>query len=224
MVVRGLAERLSLPVFSLFQIIFDWIFPPLCVHCGQEGQWLCPASTAALRELQPQRVDLVPQVEACILGSYDHPVLGTLVRALKYRGWHALSPALSIALRPLAEALPALPRGTVIAPVPLHPRRRRERGFNQSELLAEALRYITRYPTQPCIQRRRYTRPQVGLTAEQRSTNLSGAFQINPCLKIPGCVILVDDVITTGATLKECADVLYAAGVSRVLAVGLAKG
>lgn len=120
----------------------------------------------------------------------------------------------------------------VIVPVPLHPSRERERGFNQAALLARGLvhqldqtraRRAPRVETR-CLARTRPTPPQTGLSAEERRANVAGVFAVDrPELIRSRVVVLVDDVMTTGATLSACAAALKSAGARRVLALALAR-
>jgi ComF family protein len=112
----------------------------------------------------------------------------------------------------------------LVIPVPLHPVRHRERGFNQSEILTEGISKITGIPMgKNILRRRKNTKDQTYLNAQQRAENVKDAFTINRLEKIDGRrVILVDDVITTGATLNECADVLLQTGAKEVLATTIA--
>jgi ComF family protein len=120
----------------------------------------------------------------------------------------------------------------LIVPVPLHPSRRRERGFNQSELLAAGLvRALAKRNTgsapiieKSCLCRKRATTPQTGLSVSARRENLRGAFAVAKPEEIRGRVIvLVDDVMTTGATLSACARSLKRAGAAKVIALTLAR-
>jgi ComF family protein len=108
--------------------------------------------------------------------------------------------------------------------VPLHPSRRKQRGFNQTEKLAEELSRELAVPVLLALQRTRRTTPQVRLDAEGRQANVAGAFGLSPGNHVGGKrLILVDDVITTGATLGACAQVLHAAGASSVSVVTVAR-
>jgi ComF family protein len=112
----------------------------------------------------------------------------------------------------------------IIMPVPLHKKRLKERGFNQALLLAHRMSQTHCVPY--CcdnLYRARPTRPQVGLTGEERVRNVAGAFALRQPEDVAGRnVVLVDDVFTTGATMNECASVLKQAGAAQVTALTLA--
>ena len=112
----------------------------------------------------------------------------------------------------------------MVIPVPLHRARERERGFNQSEVLAEGTsRAMGTALTKGILKRRKNTKDQTYLNAQQRAENVNGAFVVSQPEKVCGKgVILVDDVMTTGATLNECARMLQEAGAAQVLAATLA--
>lgn len=108
--------------------------------------------------------------------------------------------------------------GDLIIPVPLHPQRERERGFNQAELLA---RRLGREVDRKVLRRKKNTRSQTGLSRAQRNENLRGAFEVRRPVR--DTVIVVDDVYTTGSTVNEVAKVLKHAGASRVEVLTLAR-
>ena len=144
-------------------------------------------------------------------GRYDG-LLREAVHRFKYRGEIGLDQPLGLLL---AERLPAL-QGALLVPVPLHSGRLRERSYNQSLLLARVLGRSLGLPVAPTLlQRTRPTPPQQGLPAAVRRRNLQGAFALEAD---PGdrCILLVDDVMTTGSTVRECARVLGAGGAARV--------
>jgi ComF family protein len=118
-----------------------------------------------------------------------------------------------------------LTAGADLVPVPLHPRRRRERGFNQAELLALALARGTGLEVSPgLLVRRRDTSSQAGLSAASRRRNVTGAFAARHRPRLVGrTLVLVDDVITTGATAAACARVLKQAGAAEVRLVTVAR-
>ncbi len=205
--------------------MINFIFPPLCVHCGTEGAWLC---NTAQQELKRENVITNPidiKHVDCVLvrGSYDCAPLAQLVQKLKYHYWTGVSDTLEAVLQPLVAEL-HVPKDTVIVPVPLHARRQRERGFNQSLIISKALSRLTGLRVANILQRQRYTTPQAHLSAVERTTNIIGAFSQGAEKKWPKSVLLVDDVITTGSTISECAGVLRQNGVQKITAIAIAKG
>jgi predicted amidophosphoribosyltransferase len=115
-----------------------------------------------------------------------------------------------------------LDRGALV-PVPLHARRLRRRGFNQAERLAAAIAGRTGLHLVDCLARAGAARRQVGRDRAERLTGMHGTVAVRPGAMLPRRAILVDDVVTTGATLAACASALRAAGVRRVSAVAYAR-
>ena len=160
--------------------------------------------------------------------------LRLMVLRLKFRADERLGVRLGELLAPTWSSLPQLGERVpdLIVPVPLHSSRRRERGFNQSELLAAGLaRALERQSGgaaprvgPACLRRKRATPPQTGLTVAARRENLRGAFEVVKPEEVRGRrVVLVDDVMTTGATLSACARALKHAGAAQVLGITLAR-
>ncbi|HEX4630677.1 MAG TPA: ComF family protein [Chthoniobacterales bacterium] len=115
-------------------------------------------------------------------------------------------------------------RFDLIVPVPLHPARERERGFNQAELLADLVAAWTNLPTRNVLERIRYTTTQTAYDRAERMENLHGAFRLRKNRDVRGLhVLLIDDVLTTGSTLSECARVLRKAGAVSVHAATAAR-
>lgn len=203
----------------------------ICFVCGERllspyavtprpGESLC----GLCRRLEP------PFARAVAYGSYDGG-LRELIHLLKYQ---QVRPASRVLGRMLAEALVDLDsswtlRPVAIVPVPLHARKLRQRGFNQSELIArEALKMAAKAGrltlNQGVLERRRETQSQTGLTRHQRRENIRGAFAVARPELIAGCdVLLVDDVFTTGTTVSECARVLRRAGASKIYVATVAR-
>ena len=112
----------------------------------------------------------------------------------------------------------------LVVPVPLHPARLRERGFNQAELLAKILAQKINIPLGRALERIRYTTTQTAFDRVERMENLYGAFRLRKKIGVRGLhVLLVDDILTTGSTLSECARVLREAGAQSVYAVTAAR-
>lgn len=123
----------------------------------------------------------------------------------------------------VAAAVPRPPAGAVLVPVPLGPRRARERGFNQSALIAAALGARWDLPVADALARVREGADQRGARAAQRARQVAGAFAARPRVPAPATAWLVDDVRTTGATLAACAAALRRAGAREVGAVCFAR-
>ena len=125
----------------------------------------------------------------------------------------------------LADSRFAGQRFDLLVPVPLHPARQRERGFNQAELLALELRRECGVPLGKVLQRTRYTTTQTQFDRSERMENLRGAFRLRRGCNVQDLrMLLVDDVLTTGSTLSECASVLKKAGALSVHAATAARG
>jgi ComF family protein len=154
--------------------------------------------------------------------AYGGPIADAIAR-LKYGRRSDLAGALALLLAD--AALPYAGLVDRVAPLPLHPQRLRERGFNQSALLALRVATVLGVPLEVgSLQRIRPTREQAGLPREQRASNIRGAFRVGGGGRIRGLrVLLIDDVCTTGATLDAAAHALRAAGASEVRALALAR-
>ncbi|HSJ33008.1 MAG TPA: phosphoribosyltransferase family protein [Longimicrobiales bacterium] len=180
---------------------------PVCPRCGapkrmtgiETDSFTCPECREWPDALRFAR-------SACLL----EPPADRLVHQLKYRGWRALGGPLGermATVRWPAEAH----EPAVIAAVPTTARRLRERGYNQAQLLADSLALVTGRDTLPLLRRVSGARTQTALQPAARAANVAGAFA--PAADVTGMhVLLVDDVLTTGATAAECAGVLAAAG------------
>lgn len=202
----------------------------LCSTCGERlltpyavGGGSGEARCGLCRRIDP------PFVKAVAYGSYDGG-LRELIHLLKYE---QVRPAATVLGRMLAEAVKGLEpcgldRSIVIVPVPLHARKLRQRGFNQSELIVrEAFKLRPageKILSSGVLERRRETQSQTGLTRHQRRENIRGAFVVARPDQIAGReVLLVDDVFTTGTTVSECARVLRRAGASKVFVATVAR-
>jgi ComF family protein len=191
--------------------------PPLCDACGDPLPAWRTISVPLARCARCRRVRRHISRSRAI-GAYDG-ALRAIVHALKYDGRRSLAGTLAVLMRERGASV--LDGADAVVPVPLHPSRRRERGFNQAADLARRLPL----PVVPALRRIRATAAQAGLPAGRRHRNVRGAFAVTRraaalCGKT---VVLVDDVSTTGATLEACAWALRESGVADVRALTAAR-
>lgn len=214
---------------GILEPILALAFPPLCSACGTflpgPRSLLCPSCESALKaailsegERRDIRASLVGSSaldDVVVLARFDRgSPLRPLIHRLKYAGGRSVGEDLGFRLGGLlaAERLPV----DALLPVPLHRSRRRERGYNQARLIADGIR--SAFPLEmldDVLRRSRSTPSQTGLTAGERPRNVAGAFLVptgrESQIRGRG-LLLVDDVLTTGATLNACASALKAAG------------
>ncbi len=204
---------------------------PLCASCWgalprhpPHARCVCGAPGALGTRCVRCRRGLTPHSAGVSLGPFEGS-LRVLVHELKYHGRRRLAEQLAERLLAQPECLPVFTVGAVLVPVPLHPRRLNSRGYNQAELVASALAHRTGLELAAgALVRRRETCSQTGLSAAQRRANVSEAFAVRARARVAGrVVVLVDDVVTTGATAHACARTLRAAGAVDVRLVTLAR-
>jgi len=215
------------------------VLPVNCLGCGTEGDWLCQECRRQLPLRRAERCALCGKAategicERCgaqtkldgVIApfAYAEPMIRALIQAVKYRGY---TDALTFLMREYRRAFTGLlpPGAWCLSPIPLARVRFRERGFNQAQVLAQTL-CEPGLPVRMLLQRRRETSPQVELSKQQRQHNVRGCFVLGASQGlVPPAVILVDDVITTGATLGEAAKVLRRAGAGKIWALTVAHG
>jgi len=239
---RGKEESLI-----IFMDLLDFIFPKKCVNCGAWGKYVCEKCEVGLWEeeqicptcRQASRYGL--RHSYCrqpwgmegltCLWAYEG-IARKLIKQAKYKLYYdylsELLSSLSLSLRAEYSFFRRfLEEKPVVVPVPLWPKREKERGFNQAEVIARL--FASRNSlllNRNLLLRVKDTGRQVGRTREERLKAMEGAFQFkifNLKFKIPEAVLLVDDVWTTGATMNECAKVLRQAGVRKVWGLVLAR-
>jgi ComF family protein len=193
-----------------------WVTSPLCTCCGRVFE----SRDGADRICGDCQTDPPPFARARAAALYDGPVAQAITR-FKFSRQMALLPVMQHWLQsPLCLELVAA--ADLLAPVPLHPKRIKNRGFNQSLLLAQA--FPGAAVAREMVIRTRHTAPQVGLNPKERQENVKGAFDVSDPGRVEGqCVLLIDDLYTTGSTVKECARVLLKAGASRVEVLTVAR-
>jgi ComF family protein len=224
-------------VAGFARTLANLLFPARCLGCNSLGSFFCPRCRAGVVPLSDPvcptcgtAVDPGEPICRCrrpallyvrAAGEYAGP-LRTAIHRFKYGGQRAAANSLASLLDPAFQHFHEL--CPLIVPIPLHPRRERQRGYNQSLLLARAVAGIHSFALQEhALVRVKATTPQVGLSAAARSLNLSNAFVATASLCEGKDVVVVDDVCTTGATLQAAARALRSSGARRVWAVVLAR-
>jgi len=196
-----------------------------------DGVLVCEKCSSGIRLLDFQENSF----ELIVASRYDkNGLLKKLITTYKYKFSEELGAVLASLLaaqvRKLYKFFEQNWAGAMVVPVPLHPRRLRYRGYNQSELLARSLLknpfvFGLNWKISNCLARKIYTVPQVKLGRAERFSNLKDAFVCRDSALVRGKkIILIDDVCTTGATLGECKKVLMSAGAAKVAALVLAHG
>lgn len=200
-------------------MIAPLLAPPLCWSCGAHaprGRALCGACRRGLVFL-PREPVVLSGVRVWAPLAYEGPARD-LVRALKFRA--ALSLAREMSALVVASAPRELLQGDLV-PVPLHPVRQRRRGFNQAAVLAAAVARTTGLAVTDCLRRRGPGPPQVGRTRGARLAGPTGSIEARA--RVPPAALIVDDVVTTGATIAACAAALRSAGATEVAAIAFAR-
>ncbi len=201
---------------KIVNLILSFLFPQKCLGCGKENEIICQECL--------ERVDsptLIKTKNVFAAADYNDKVIKRAVWLLKYR-------KIKTAAEPLAELIRAriakeIKPDSLLIPIPLSPKRLKERGFNQSELIAKRL---SDNVATNCLCKIRETDSQVSLkNRKERLNNLNGCFDVqNPELVFGKNIILIDDVSTTGATISEATRVLRGSGAKSVLALVVARG
>ena len=238
-----LASFKARPAYALYHFLWsalDWLYPPTCGGCNQLGvRWCsschertilfnghsgCPRCGYELLNngICPSCVDNTPVCTAMrSWGVYGGP-LREAVHRMKYNQDLGLTELFSSHLHILLVELNW--NVNLITPVPLSRNRLKQRGYNQAALLGWPMAAAMNIPyTSKAIERTRDTTSQVNLSAKERLLNVVGAFQANPEVVKYKNVLVVDDVITTGATIQSCAQAIFAAGANQVFGLSLAR-
>ena len=210
--------------------LLDLLLPPACAGCGRSGSLLCDRCAAAMQPAGDEENRFLAPDPGVVVGealvlamaafAYDGPVRRALA-ALKYTGVSRLAPILATRAAPRLREVLAIAGPAALVPVPIHRDRLRERGYNQAALLAKALGRAAGRPVAEPLARSRPTTKQHRLNRSARLQNLRGAFVATG--RPPATVILIDDIITTTATLEACASVLQERGAEAVYGFAIAR-
>lgn len=218
-------------------------FPTRCLICGKYGQELC---FDCAQNIEIIKTNLCPECgkisttgkycDSCrrskkphlsqiiVATRYNVGPIKQLVSLYKYDGFRGLAKPLGELIVCRLKSLNISFNDAVVVPVPLYIKRKNRRGFNQSELLARHISKQLSLSGGDALARNRDTVPQVSLKKNQRTTNISGAFAcVDRELVCNKNVILVDDVVTTGATLEECGKILKENGARKIIGAVIAR-
>jgi len=205
----------------MLKTLLEGLFPVTCITCQKPGKWLCSVHQRAMpapkNQVSYKYLDAIYVVTA-----YKDPTIKKSIERFKFKNARYLA-------KPLAQIIStSVPNdiltGLTLVPIPLHWRRQIWRGYNQSTLLVKALRQINPRITAntKVLKRCKATNQQARLSKSERSKNIKQAFSVKST--VPPKVMLIDDVVASGATLDEAARTLKNAGAIEVSAVVLARG
>lgn len=226
---------------NLLTPLRDFIYPQVCFTCNQHLTTselkICSSCWNSLTTIVPSHPlwtekqnkltgdGSISDVFSCYFFEKEGK-LQEIIHLLKYEGITHLGIRLGRELGNRILTHQLYRQADFLIPVPLHKAKLRERGYNQSELICKGISEVTKIPTETTILKRtKHTQSQTHLSLEERKQNVSGAFMVEQKHKhlLSGAtVILVDDVITTGSTINECAKVLFATGVRQIFAASAA--
>ena len=237
---RSISTTLRRAASGVASLAVELLFPARCVGCNSEGAFLCDACQETLPVLKPPFCFLCSEPSSLVMGlcrncraeplhiegiRAPYRMEGAIrqaIHALKYQGVRAMAPTLGQLLAQFLtqEGLDA----DLLVAVPLHPKRERRRGYNQSLLLAQATgKVIDRPVASQALVRVKDTPSQLTLLAEERRANVEGAFQAQREAVAGARILVIDDVCTTGATMEACAIALKGAGAASVWGLTLAR-
>jgi ComF family protein len=218
------ARRLS-GLRAFYELALDLLFPPRCACCGRVDAVLCAACAEELSRADLIVLPPMPPIHSGAATGRHTGKLRRAVHALKYESDRSTAERLALPLAQRMAAVLAQMKWTIdiVVPVPLHISRLRERGYNQSMLLGVHVAHQFDLPIVPdALTRLRSTDSQVGRSSAERARALKNAFAAQPHCVDGKIILLIDDVCTTGTTLRECAQAALNAGARRVSCLTLA--
>ncbi len=233
---------MSRPLKKLRSFLLDLLFPIECLSCQLEGKYLCDDCLAKINSndakylaLATSNLKISNLDKIFIAGNYEDPLLKDIILKYKYNFISPLGNILADFLiefwkKEMITTIPTLGSqvlpisSPLVIPIPLSKKRLRWRGFNQAEIIARDFSAAFNYKLNLDLQRVKSQAPQATLSESERLANMKSAFSWKGSNLSGKIIILIDDVITTGATLNEAASVLKTAGASKVYGLVLAKG
>jgi ComF family protein len=212
--------------------VLDLLMPPACLGCRARGSLLCVRCVDSMQPPFQPADRFVSTDPGIVIGvhlmlgvgafAYDGAVRRALAQ-LKYEGAGRVAALLTRASLPAFRGLLAVSGPAVLSPVPVHVERMRTRGYNQASLIARELARASGLPVRDLLVRARSTTRQHRLDRAGRLRNLRGAIAMGPGSPSPQAVIVIDDIITTSATLEACAAALVEGGARAVYGYAVAR-
>lgn len=218
--------------------IIDFLFPVTCLECGKEGKYLCKSCVSKIIKAKQFCLEChKPSIDGAThskckrkmsidftysLWDYSGVVRKAIVN-LKYRFAYRIADEIAEYFIDNIKETFFLPKSAVLIPIPLHKSRYKWRGFNQAELLGEAIAKKMNWYFDPILTRSKKTQPQTTLRGKERASNLTGAFSALSFIDRGLPYILFDDVLTTGSTIKEACRTLKRKGLKNVLGLTIAS-
>lgn len=237
---RIVLDKMNKIFEGLYILVLDLLFPKKCINCGCPGDWVCESCIKEIKFVSTDTCFFCGRISEdskickkchkyvaidAIFSSvlYDSKVIKELVHNLKYVGIQGISELLGEFLVQRVGRSKISIKDFVVVPVPSHPKRQKQRGYNQAELIARYFCKRIDLSGGLALEKIVETKPQVSFGREQRMQNIAGSIACCDQKLILGKkVLLVDDISTTGATLSECAKVLKIAGAKEVRALVVA--
>lgn len=217
----------------LKDLFLDVLFPKFCLGCGKEGKYICERCDVFISECEP-----IEFTETRVSGELDglisvweyEGLIKKAIHQIKYQG-------ITDIIKELMNIIEVVEVGSdpdltpIITYVPMYKKREKKRGFNQAKIIARELAKKTGFPAVCLLKKIKDTKPQMELKQKERLENIKGCFKPAEARPRQNCrgrasvksVILVDDVYTTGATMRECAKVLKKSGMEKVIGFVLAR-
>ncbi len=205
----------------------DLLFPKSCLGCNQEGSSFCKACQEKIKIIWPENERYVEGIGKIIsMGLYRDKIWQNLIQDFKYGYLEELEQAIENIFQQFIKKYPDSLADSydLIVPVPLYKRRFLERSFNQAEVFSKIISKHTSWPLDTSLIRTQNTLPQAQLSDDERLENVKGAFQAKESNNFKNKkILLVDDVLTTGSTLREAAKALRASGAEKISAWVMAR-
>jgi competence protein ComFC len=219
---------LNIKIKNILNSIYDGVFPIFCVSCGIEGYWLCGDCqkniVLDIHTFDFSHVEHIPIEEVITLFSHTDIVIEKLLEHYKYNFIDEIKEVFGMWItKAFIEKKDKYAHIDYVVAVPLHRRRYAERGFNQSDFLAQAISQVLNKPIFTNVIRRKNTLQQAKLSREKRFKNVDNAFVVSGDI-VNKNILLIDDVFTTGATLFSLAHAFRDCGAGRIHGFTFSRG